>query len=346
MNDNNIKQAVLHASFCAGIIGIAGLFIWFGMGYFIPSVLIVAAIVLALNILMRALGRLAAQKFSVKKWAGLACSIFLIVLTVIVSVSGIVYSAQDGMIFYSVKNPESREFLKGRPNCTEIEFTAGNGKTYHGMMYKRTDEKAPLIIYFGGNGEVSYQHFRLREEQNRWIYFSDCNFLFVDFEGYGLNSGKASYLNMYEESLAIFDYAASLSAVDSNRIISMGYSIGTGGAVYLAANRPVTGLILAAPYANGYDFYNNMLPIFKGPMKLLVKQKFPSDQYAVNVTCPVFVIASHSDETIPFSSTQRLVKLFAGKVDFIELDNTNHNSLFKETRANLLLQSFIEGVIK
>jgi dienelactone hydrolase len=38
-----------------------------------------------------------------------------------------------------------------------------------------------------------------------------------------------------------------------DHIVSMGYSMGTGSAVYLAANRPVVGLVLGAPCANGYD---------------------------------------------------------------------------------------------
>ena len=265
-------------------------------------------------------------------------------ISLCVGIIGIyIYIVQDKMIFFNVSDQESREFLQGRPGYQEILFTADNGKTYHGMMYLASDEKAPLVIYFGGNGEVSHRNLRMRDERNQWKYFAGYNYLFVDYEGYGLNDGRTHYLNMYEQSLAIFDYAASLPNVDSSRIVVMGYSLGTGSAVHLAANRPIAGLILATPYANGYDLYNGMLPIFTGPIRLLVKQKLPSDEYASHVTCPVLIIASRSDEIVPFSSSERLAKLFSGNVEFMVLDNVLHNYIFQAEGVFDRVQSFLEG---
>jgi len=149
---------------------------------------------------------------------------------------------------------------------------------------------------------------------------------------------------MYEESLAAYDYAINLPNVDKGCIVIIGFSLGTGSAVYLAAHRPVARLILAAPYANGADAYNNMLPIFYGPMKALVKQKLPSDQYAPDVTCPTMIIASQSDEVIPFSSSERLFQLFSGEIDFIKLKNENHNSLFSGAGVYDGIRSFLEKI--
>ena len=281
---------------------------------------------------------------SIKAWMKRICSVLLTALSVFALVCGFIYVAQDSMIFFNVHCRQSREFLYGRQGFREVMFTAENGRTYHGVMYQATGEKAPLVIYFGGNGEVSYRHMRIREVQNQWTYFAGFNYLFVDYEGYGLNDGRTHYLNMYEQSLAVFDYAAALPNVDSSRIVVMGYSLGTGSAVYLAANRPVAGLILATPFANGYDLYNNVLPIFFGPMRLLVRQKFPSDEFAPYVTCPVLIIASRDDEIIPFSSSKRLAGLFPGDVDFMILDNVRHNYIFQAQGVFDRVQSFLEGI--
>jgi len=254
------------------------------------------------------------------------------------------YVMQDGMIFYNVNDPQSREFLQNRPGFYEIAFTAGNNKNYHGMMYRAAKEKSPLVIYFGGNGECSYRHMRNIEAQNLWPYYAGFNYLYVDYDGYGFNDGRTNFRNMYEGALAAYDYAVTLPNVDPERIVAMGFSLGTGSAVYLAANRPVAGLILAAPYANGYDLYNNVLPIFYGPMKLLVRQKLPSDEYAPKVTSPVLIIASRNDEIIPFSSSEQLSKLFSGGVDFIELLNVYHNDIFRAEGVLNRVQYFLEGV--
>lgn len=342
--EKNIKNTALQISLCAGIIGVSCIFLWFGMGSFVATVALIAAVVFLLNIMLRSLGCLVCQKYNIKAWLKRVCSIFMVVLNVLAPMSGITYSVQNRMFFYNVNCAESREFLQDRPGFSEIVFTAENGKTYHGMMYRANDEIAPLVIYFGGNGEVSYRNLRNREEQEQWQYFPGYHYLFMDYDGYGLNDGQTHYLNMYEHALAVFDYAAALPNVDGNRIVAMGYSLGTGSAVYLAAHRPVAGMILATPYANGYDMYNNMLPIFHGPVRLLVQQKLPSDKYAPNITCPALIIASRSDEAIPYSSSVRLSELLGGDVDFMTLENVLHNDIFQADGVFDRVQSFLEGV--
>ena len=254
----------------------------------------------------------------------------------------LIYFAQNRMIFHHVMNHNSRAVLQDIPEFHEVEFVAENGKTYHGVMRKNGNEVAPLVIYFGGNGEVSYTHMHGWELLNNWNHIAGYHYLFIDYDGYGLNSGRTNYRNMYETALAAYEYAINHPFVDSSRIVVMGFSLGTSSAVYLAANRCVAGLILLAPYANGYDLYNSVLPIFRGPMRLLVRQKFPSDQYAPNVSCPVLIIASAHDEIIPIASARNLGKLFPGEVDFKELQGVSHNGIFQAQGVMGRIQSFLE----
>ena len=323
------KKTMLLLAFCGGAICVAGILVFYGTGSLLAVVAAVAAFVLLLNIALRSLGGLITRRYNVNAWLKRICVVLLVILSVITFVYGTLYVVQDSMFFYINHDPESREYLLRTEGYHEVQFTAENGKTYHGMIHRANDDTAPLVIYFGGNGEVSYRNLRSREAQNQWQYFEGYHYLYVDYEGYGLNDGQTHYLNMYEQALAVYDYASALTYVDESRIVAMGYSLGTGSAVYLAANRPVTGLILATPYANGYDLYNNMLPIFYGPMRLLVKQKLPSESYAPSVTCPVLIIASLSDEVIPYSTSERLSRLFPGDVDFMTLDNALHNFIFQ-----------------
>jgi hypothetical protein len=79
------------------------------------------------------------------------------VIIIFILFCGLLYAIQDSMIFYHNHDQESRNFLLNRPGFEEVSFTAQNGKTYHGMIYRAIDETAPLLIYFGGNGENSYR---------------------------------------------------------------------------------------------------------------------------------------------------------------------------------------------
>jgi pimeloyl-ACP methyl ester carboxylesterase len=101
-------------------------------------------------------------------------------------------------------------------------------------------------------------------------------------------------------------------------------------------------LILLTPYANGYDLFNNVLPIFFGPMRLLVREKLPSDYFAPMVTAPVLIIASREDEIIPFSSSEDLAALFPNEVEFIELRGAGHNDVFRWPGVMEGVQSFLE----
>ena len=338
------KKNALHISLYAVVICVTWVFSLLDLSNLITLFAGFIAAILLINLLLRCLGNFVNTKFSVKAWVKRICAALLSIFNVFALVCGFIYAAQDSMMFFNVHCPQSREFLSNRPGFREVMFTAENGRTYHGMKYLATDDKASLIIYFGGNGEVSYRHMRMREMQNQWSYFAGFNYLFVDYEGYGLNDGRIHYLNMYEQSLAVFDYAAALPNVDSGRIVVMGYSLGTGSAVYLAANRPVAGLILATPFASGYDLYNNVLPIFFGPMRLLVRQKLPSYEFAPHITCPVLIIASRSDEIIPFSSTERLASLISGEVDFMVLDGIGHNYIFQASGVLNRVQLFLEMI--
>jgi len=248
------------------------------------------------------------------------------------------------MVFLHVRDERSRAFLTSIPRFTEIQFAGSNGKTYHGVLHQPKDEVLPLIIYFGGNGEVSHSHMRMREMLGHWDIFNGFHYLFMDYDGYGLNEGRAHYRNMYEGALEIFDYAKNLPLVDDTRIVVMGFSIGTGSAVYLAANRPVAATILLTPFANGYDLYNNLLPIFHGPMRLLVRQKFPSDLHAPDITVPTLIIASRDDEIIPFASSERLADLVEGEMTFVSIEGTSHNGIFIDPTVLEKVQRFLDSL--
>jgi len=341
----------MHVALCAGVLGLVGVLLWADMGGMVLGTLTVAVLVLALVLALRSLGWLLNKRFKPAKWLKVTGSTLLAVIVTLVSLCSLIYTVQDNMLFYNMDNPEARDFLKDKPGHSEVTFTAANGKTYHGMLHQITSAdgtvasqmgKAPLLIYFGGNGECSSWRMRGLEENGRWQYYAGYSMLYMDYEGYGLNDGRPNDVNMYEEALAVYDYAVQLPQVDADCVVVMGYSLGTGPAVYLAAHRPVSGLILAAPYATGHDLYNNMLPVFVGPMQLLEKQKLPSESFAPDITCPTLIFASQNDEMVPYASSQHLSQLISGPVTFVTLTGYDHNSVFAAPEVWPGIQRFFE----
>jgi len=141
-----------------------------------------------------------------------------------------------------------------------------------------------------------------------------------------------------------YDYAVSRSDVDPARIVVEGYSIGTGPATYLASQRDAAGLVLIAPYDNGIDLYNSQLDIFHGPLTLLVTQKFPSDQYAREVSVSPLIITSTGDRTINHTLSEALATHFPQSADLHVLSGLDHEDYFGSTDVQTLIAAYVEEV--
>ena len=76
-------------------------------------------------------------------------------------------------------------------------------------------------------------------------------------------------------------------------LIVFGYAMGTGPAVYAASKSAVVDkLVLMSPYASAYDLYNNVVPIFYGPMRLLLPYKMNTAEYTADVDIsPIIIVA-------------------------------------------------------
>lgn len=329
----------------AAAAGTAAILLIFDMRQVLLLALLCAAVTGLCFFVLRMLGLLAVRRFSPPAAVKKICTVLLAVLVAWMLVCGAIYAIQDTLFFYPGDDAHSRALLQSNPAFSAVEFTVENGKTYHGMMHYGTNESpAPLVINFGGNGQVSYHTLQSMDKQNRWGYYEGYNYLYMDYDGYGQNEGTPHYQNLYETALAAYDYAVSLPGTDPSRIVTTGFSLGTGPAVYLAAHRPVAGLVLNAPYASGHDLYNGMLPIFIGPMRLLERQRLPSEQYAPAVNCPVLIVASRGDEFVPFSSSERLAALFAGGAERMTLDDVPHNNILDEPGVYDRISAFLREV--
>jgi len=329
--------AVISLAVCC--VGLGLVFVVVDLGWAIRAALLAGALVLAVGALARAIA-LPISHHS-PKWLRRIGVVAVGVVSAVVAMAAVVWAAQLQMLFPGVQSDGAPSASQG-PGYSKVQFTSQDGVTYNGMMYQPSATPPGLVVYFGGNGQVSYDMFSPGRTADDWDQYAGYAVLYIDYPGYGLNQGQASQETIYAESLAVYDYAATLPG--SSRIVAMGFSIGTGAAVYLAAHRPVDGLVLLAAYANGYDIYNNILPIFYGPGRLLVREKLPSDQYAPQVTCPVLMVASHADELVPFASSQRLSTRFAGPVSFFTLDYAGHNSIPLDPRTRDQMKAFLEGL--
>ena len=154
----------------------------------------------------------------------------------------LIYFFQERLIFFP--QPLTQDPLKANPGTAieEVTLVTADQVRLHGWLVKATPTQAPapLLIYFGGNAE-----------EVSWLVstagqYAGWSLLILNYRGYGSSEGKPGEAELFADALQIYDYAA--RRADAGRIAVMGRSLGSGVAVYLAAQRPVAGVILVSPY--------------------------------------------------------------------------------------------------
>ncbi len=70
-------------------------------------------------------------------------------------------------------------------------------------------------------------------------------------------------------------------------------------------------MVLAAGYRDVSDLYNQIIPIFWGPLKVFISNNIMASQYAKSISCPVYIISSDADTTLPLGIQVKLSKLYS-----------------------------------
>lgn len=225
------------------------------------------------------------------------------------------------------------------------EFVIGEGESrISGWHIGEKAENRPLIIYFGGNAENSAS--RVREillTAGEYDALDGCGFVMADMPGYGKSAGYPSERRIRDLALRVYDGA--VQNYRPSKVIIMGYSIGTGAANYLASQRQTDGLVLYAPYADGYDLYNSRLNIFYGPMRLCVAYKMEAYRFAQDIRVKPLIAMSVTDEVIPPASTRRLCECYQETPDIIVKNDLRHAYFWNDSEVQTATREYISEVI-
>lgn len=223
-----------------------------------------------------------------------------------------IYITQDTKIFqpHLIENKEPFS-LK---NVEHLSFEVRKNVVLDGVYKKSDRENAPLLIYFGGNAD----------DATRILLhvkgLKDFDIVSFNYCGFVRSQGKPSEKTIFSDALKIYDKFAK-----NKKVIVMGRSLGTGVATYLASKRPIKGLILITPYDSIASIGQKMYPYL--PVKFLLKHKFESIKYILDIKAPVGLIEVQNDATIPKFHFDKLRDKIINLVLHVELKNTTHGEV-------------------
>ena len=243
--------------------------------------------------------------------------IFLVVLAVYILVCVLLFIFQERLIFFPDKIHNDYKFAFEQ-NFEEINLKTKDQKLLHGLLFRSENSKG-LIFYLHGNagsvkswGEVAKSYTDL-----------GYDVFMIDYRGFGKSEGTISAQNqLYEDVQVAYDEMKTRYSED--KIVVLGYSIGTGPATKIASTNKPRLLILQAPYYSLTDMMKRTYPIIP---TFILKYQFETNEYIRDCGMPIVIFHGDKDEVIYHGSSIKLKKLLKQSDTVIILEGQQHNEI-------------------
>ena len=177
----------------------------------------------------------------------------------------------------------------------------------------------PVVLFFHGNGDFLAG----RVSRFRNLVSDGTGLVALSFRGYAGSTGSPSEEGLLQDAAAAYAFTA--ARYEPSRIVTWGFSLGTGVAVAIASEHPVAKLILEAPYTSTVDVAASMFPI--APVSLLMRDQFHSDRRIGRVTAPLLIMHGDADPAIDIRFGERLFALAHEPKQFVHFAGGGHENL-------------------
>ncbi|MFZ2029541.1 MAG: prolyl oligopeptidase family serine peptidase [Vitreimonas sp.] len=190
--------------------------------------------------------------------------------------------------------------------------------------YSPPPHGGPIFLFFDGNGG------RPQIWNGRWrrIQEGGAGFLAVSYRGYSGSTGSPSEAGLHEDARAGYDWLTA-HGYSPQDIVIHGFSLGTGVAVRLAAERPARALILEAPFTSINDVASEHAPMFASSSSVIT-DSFASRDWIGRVHMPVLIIHGDHDSVVPFDEGEHLFALANDPKQFVRMPGSDHATLVRD----------------
>ncbi len=176
-----------------------------------------------------------------------------------------------------------------------------------------------VLLLHGNAGNIAHRAGRLRAMQERgW------GVLLLEYRGYGGNAGSPTEMGL------MLDARAGLAelrqrGVSPDRTLLWGESLGTGLAIWLAAEKPVAAVLLDGPYTSIVDAAQRQYPYV--PVRALLKDRFDSLSRIGRVTAPILVMQGSLDRLVPPAMGRKLMAAANAPTELWVAEGVGHEDL-------------------
>jgi fermentation-respiration switch protein FrsA (DUF1100 family) len=244
---------------------------------------------------------------------------------------GALYFMQDKLVY--------RRDLAGEPNyplpegTERLELRTADGETIVGNLVRARRASRGLVIGFSGNGWNA-------DDCTTFIAnrLDDVDVVVFHFRGYAPSGGTPTEQALFADALQIYD--TMVKGMAPERVYTFGFSLGSGVAAYLAANRPVSGQLLVTPFDSIEAIAKKR---YRGvPVRYLIKNPFRSIEHLRGKPVPTAVVLASNDRIVPRERSERLIESLVDPVLVETIPDSTHVSIYDMVEIDHLLRRSLD----
>lgn len=247
----------------------------------------------------------------------LLIKLFLTVVVLYILLCGLIYFIQEKLIFFPEKLDKDFKFNFGQ-EYRELNFKTQDNLQLNAVLFPAPHSKG-LIFYLHGNaGSI-----------NSWggvaKTYTDLNYdvVIMDYRGFGKSDGKIStQAQLFQDAQIAYDEMKSI--YDEQKIIVLGYSLGSGIAAKIASTNQPRLLILQTPYYSVTDMMRHTYPILP---TFILKYKLETNKFLKDCKIPIVLFHGDQDEIIYYNSSVKLKSIIKKTDRLITLHGQGHNGI-------------------
>ena len=209
------------------------------------------------------------------------------------------------------------------PRAKPLSLDLANGDRLQGMHLPATRPQAGpklLILGFGGNAWNAQNVAEFLHD-----LFPQADVVVFHFRGYAPSSGSPTAAALLEDAPLVHDLA--VRATGAERVVAVGFSIGSGVAAHLASRRKLSGLVLVTPFdslaALAASHYRWL------PVRLLLRHRMEPREDLQASSAAVALIVAGRDTLVPPERARALGQGLPNLVFERTIPGVGHNDIYQ-----------------
>jgi len=254
-----------------------------------------------------------AGKFILRRWLSIAMLAFVVWIVMTP------YKLERLFVYYPTRQIRYDPGIVGL-SYQDVFLETKDQVKLHGWFVPHKGAACTLLIFHGNGGNIG--------DRVGWLkilYDLGVHIFAMDYRGYGKSEGEPHEEGLYRDASAAYDWWTDERRSRGEKLVLFGESLGGAVAVNLAADHPVSGIILQSTFTSARDMAKTMFPI--GLLQPLVNVHFNSAGKISRVNCPKLFIHGTQDEIVPFRLGRRLFDLSSDPKSFYSVPDAGHNDL-------------------